>query len=163
MDTKIIVISKKTQMTLCIVHDHPRVLLGMKKRGFGAGRWNGFGGKVMDGESVESAVKREMKEESGLDVINIDRLGILEFTWANKKDVLEVHVFKCKDAVGQAIESDEMRPEWFFVDEIPFEKMWPDDIYWFPIFLKDKKFRGKFHFDESDRIISKEIEQITYF
>jgi hypothetical protein len=36
----------KKILTLTIIYQHPRVLLGMKKRGFGAGRWNGFGGKV---------------------------------------------------------------------------------------------------------------------
>lgn len=34
------------------------VLLGMKKRGFGAGKWNGFGGKVQPGETIEEAARR---------------------------------------------------------------------------------------------------------
>ncbi len=54
----------KKLLTLCIVHQHPRVLLGMKKRGFGIGHWNGFGGKVEEGESIEEAAKREVKEEA---------------------------------------------------------------------------------------------------
>ena len=44
--------------TLAFVLDAGRILLGMKKRGFGAGRWNGFGGKVDPGESIEAAAKR---------------------------------------------------------------------------------------------------------
>ncbi|CAN0505072.1 unnamed protein product, partial [Ectocarpus sp. 12 AP-2014] len=35
--------------------DSKEILLGMKKRGFGEGKWNGFGGKVESGESVEEA------------------------------------------------------------------------------------------------------------
>jgi 8-oxo-dGTP pyrophosphatase MutT (NUDIX family) len=34
------------------------ILLGMKKRGFGAGKWNGFGGKLEENESNEAAAKR---------------------------------------------------------------------------------------------------------
>lgn len=34
------------------------VLLGMKKRGFGAGKWNGFGGKVQPGETIEEAARQ---------------------------------------------------------------------------------------------------------
>ena len=42
------------------------ILLGMKKRGFGTGKWNGFGGKVEAGESNEQAALRELKEESSI-------------------------------------------------------------------------------------------------
>ncbi len=38
--------------------DRDRVLLGMKKRGFGAGKWNGFGGKVDPGETIVEAAAR---------------------------------------------------------------------------------------------------------
>lgn len=44
--------------TLVLVVQPQRVLLGMKKRGFGAGLWNGFGGKVQPGESIEEAARR---------------------------------------------------------------------------------------------------------
>ncbi|XP_032115703.1 7,8-dihydro-8-oxoguanine triphosphatase isoform X1 [Sapajus apella] len=44
--------------TLVLVLQPQRVLLGMKKRGFGAGRWNGFGGKVQEGETIEEGAKR---------------------------------------------------------------------------------------------------------
>lgn len=44
--------------TLVLVVQPSRVLLGMKKRGFGAGLWNGFGGKVQPGESIEEAARR---------------------------------------------------------------------------------------------------------
>ncbi len=58
----------KKLLTLCIIYQYPKVLLGMKKRGFGAGRFNGFGGKVENGESIEEAAKREVVEEVGLNV-----------------------------------------------------------------------------------------------
>lgn len=45
-------------LTLLFVVESDRVLLGMKKRGFGAGRWNGFGGKVDRDETIEEAAKR---------------------------------------------------------------------------------------------------------
>jgi 8-oxo-dGTP pyrophosphatase MutT (NUDIX family) len=56
----------KRILTLCIIHKNSKILLGMKKRGFGAGFWNGFGGKVKEGESIEEAAKRETKEEIGV-------------------------------------------------------------------------------------------------
>lgn len=46
-----------------------QILLGMKKRGFGMGKWNGFGGKVEPGETIEEGALREMAEESGVCVL----------------------------------------------------------------------------------------------
>jgi len=45
-------------LTLLFVVEPDRVLLGQKKPGFGGGRWNGFGGKVDQGETIEEAAKR---------------------------------------------------------------------------------------------------------
>ena len=42
-------------LTLVLILQDEKILLGMKKRGFGAGRWNGFGGKVREDESIESS------------------------------------------------------------------------------------------------------------
>jgi 8-oxo-dGTP pyrophosphatase MutT (NUDIX family) len=46
---------------------HRSILLGLKKRGFGAGKWNGFGGKVEPGESIVQGARRELLEESFLE------------------------------------------------------------------------------------------------
>lgn len=146
--------------TLCIVHQHPRVLLGMKKRGFGAGRWNGFGGKVEAGETIEEAAKREIFEEAGLTVVDMNQLGTVEFSWPNiKDDILEVHIFKAENFTGEPTESDEMRPQWFEIGNIPFDQMWADDKYWFDWLLNNKKFKAEFYFDEADQIVDYLLEK----
>ncbi len=158
--------NKKKTLTLCIIHQHPRVLLGMKKRGFGAGRWNGFGGKVEEGETVEEAARRELKEEVGLEVLEMTKKGIIDFEFENDPKVLEVHVFHVANFTGNPEETEEMKPEWFHVDRIPFEQMWSDDIYWIPMFLNGKKFRGRFLFDQpsnaeySAKIISQDLSEV---
>ncbi|MBI5005002.1 MAG: 8-oxo-dGTP diphosphatase [Candidatus Lloydbacteria bacterium] len=150
----------KKVLTLCIVHQHPNVLLGMKKRGFGAGRWNGFGGKVTKEETIEDAAKREMREEAGIELKNLDKVGIVEFEFLGNPEILEVHVFRSDDFSGEPTESEEMKPQWFHVDEIPFKDMWPDDIHWMPLFLSGKKFKGKFLFGESDVILEKNLMEV---
>lgn len=144
----------KKILTLLIIHKNNQVLLGMKKRGFGMGKWNGFGGKVEKGESVEDAAKREIFEEAGISVENIEKFGVLEFSWQGKEqDILEVNIFKAADFSGQPIETEEMKPQWFDIDKIPFEKMWADDKYWLPLFLAGKKFTGNFLFDRHNQIV----------
>ncbi|MFA6554513.1 MAG: 8-oxo-dGTP diphosphatase [Candidatus Paceibacterota bacterium] len=152
----------KKQLTLCIVHQHPKVLLGMKKKGFGAGRWNGFGGKVEKGETIEDAAVRELHEEAGIKAVNLEKVGILDFEFQGNPEILEVHIFKTDDFRGRPTESDEMKPQWFFVEEIPFKEMWPDDVYWIPLFLKRKKFKGKFLFGEADKILDKDLTVVDY-
>lgn len=151
----------KKVLTLCIIHQNSRILLGMKKRGFGQGRWNGFGGKVKEGEGVVEAAKRELLEESGLEALDILHFGMLDFQWEGKPEILEVNIFKASQFIGNPQETEEMKPCWFDVKEIPFEKMWQDDVYWFPLFLAGKKFKGKFIFDQNDNVLKKELTEIA--
>lgn len=150
----------KKLLTLCIIYQHPRILLGMKKRGFGTGRWNGFGGKVMESETIEEAAKRELKEEIGIEAKRLNKVGIIDFEFKGNPEILQVHIFKAGSFLGEPNESEEMKPQWFHINEIPFKEMWPDDIYWMPLFLSGKKFKGKFLFGEADIILEQELVEI---
>jgi len=148
----------KKILTLCLVVDSKKILLGMKKRGWGEGRWNGFGGKVEEGETIEEAAKRELLEESGICANNLEKKGVVNFEYLDDGKLMEVHIFKVCGYSGTITESEEMMPQWFDVFEIPFDQMWPDDLHWLPVFLKDKNFKGKFVFENKDKIISHELE-----
>jgi 8-oxo-dGTP diphosphatase/2-hydroxy-dATP diphosphatase len=139
----------KKLLTLCLVTKGDEVLLAMKKRGFGAGHYNGFGGKVELNETVESATARELFEEAGLTALSLEKVGVLEFSFSKEPNLeLEMHIFKTDDFLGIPIESDEMRPEWFNVDDIPYRQMWTSDTKWFPLFLAGQKFIGSVRFDK---------------
>lgn len=149
---------RRKLLTLCIIHQASRVLLGMKKRGFGQGRWNGFGGKVLPGETVEQAALRELKEEAGITARNMEKRAVLEFEFRGEPEILETHLFRCTSFEGAPTETEEMAPQWFHHDNIPFHTMWPDDKYWFPLFLAGKTFRGKFLFEGYDMILTQELK-----
>ena len=53
-----------------------------------------------------------------------------------------------------------MMPKWFDHDSIPFAKMWPDDIIWFPYLLSGKKFNAYFKFEGMDTILEQTIEEV---
>lgn len=142
------------------------MLLGMKKRGFGMGRWNGFGGKVSTGETVEEAAVRELGEEVGIIPTDFKKAGILEFSFESEKDTLEVHIYRVNHFEGTPEETEEMKPAWFSVGDIPLKQMWSDDEFWFPYLLSGSLFKGSFHFDKpADRehsavILKQELHQV---
>ncbi len=145
-------------LTLVLILDDKRVLLGMKKRGFGAGRWNGFGGKVQPGETIPEAAVRETREECGVTLTCFEEVGVHTFEFARDRgNYLEVHTFRGDAWEGDPLETEEMRPQWFPIDAIPFDEMWPDDRYWIPIFLEGKKFRTRFLFGEGDQVLEQQI------
>ncbi len=146
--------------TLCIIHQPPFILLGKKKRGFGAGRWNGFGGKVAPGETLEQAASRELEEEAGLQAEDLEKFGVLDFSFEGSQKIIGVHIFRTTNYQGQPRESEEMRPRWFKVEEIPFQEMWPDDAYWMPLFLEQRPFTGSFHFDRDSCILRQSLKEL---
>ncbi|XP_077412282.1 oxidized purine nucleoside triphosphate hydrolase isoform X2 [Vanacampus margaritifer] len=147
-------------LTLVLVVEPGRVLLGMKKRGFGAGKWNGFGGKVESGETVEEGARRELLEESGLTVDTLEKVGNIQFEMESDKELLDVHIFRADSYNGAPTETEEMRPQWFDRNKIPFDQMWPDDKLWFPLLLQNRKFVGFFHFRGHDVILSYKLDEV---
>lgn len=143
-----------TQATLVLVVRGSEVLLAMKKRGFGAGRWNGTGGKVKEGEAVADAAVRETQEEVGITPELGEPLGHLTFHNSSKGDWV-VHVFRTERWSGEPMETEEMEPRWFPADALPFDAMWPDDRIWMPYLLAGKRFRAEFWFGEQDNTIAK--------
>jgi 8-oxo-dGTP pyrophosphatase MutT (NUDIX family) len=151
----------KKLLTLCFVHDGDKLLLGLKKRGFATGRWNGFGGKVSPGESIEAAAQRELQEETTIIAKELQRQGILHFTFTGDPLLWEIHVFRVRDFEGEPIETEEMKPQWFSIETIPYSEMWADDIHWLPLFLAGKQFKGTFHFEDNDTMVSYEVAETT--
>jgi 8-oxo-dGTP pyrophosphatase MutT (NUDIX family) len=150
----------KKILTLCLIEREGELLLGLKKRGFGEGRWNGFGGKLAPGESIEQAARREVREEANLEIDELTPRGVIDFVFQDNPEALEVHIFSVINFQGEPSESEEMRPAWWKIDALPYDKMWPDDRHWLPLFLAGKNFRGRFLFENMDRILDFELKEI---
>ncbi|MBI2448407.1 8-oxo-dGTP diphosphatase [Candidatus Microgenomates bacterium] len=136
------------------------ICLAMKKRGFGMNRWNGVGGKVNDQrETIEDAARRETKEEIDVDVQDLNKVAELSFYFPHNPawDQM-VHVYLVENWNGEPKESDEMKPKWFPINELPFQEMWPDDIFWLPDVIKGNLLKGMFKFGEKDIVLDKKID-----
>ena len=168
--------------TLCfpVVPEEQKILLGLKKRGFGKGYWNGFGGKLNPRETAEQGAIRELYEECGMKTrAPLCKCALLHFQFAdvNTNDA-QGHVYlyqlphkrrkfaqKEKPVVGlgeleptgelgelEPVESEEMRPQWFSYGEIPYANMWEDDILWLPHVLAGKWVEASFAFDHKNHV-----------
>lgn len=141
----------KKVLTLALLVHGDEILLAMKKRGFGKGLWNGAGGKAEPGETIEQAMIRECQEEIAVTPLAYEKVVIHDFIFADGSSH-EVHTFLIHGWEGEPTETEEMSPKWFKQAEIPYEKMWQDDIIWLPLVLQDKKLTTKFTFDTKDQV-----------
>jgi len=150
--------------TLCLLVKENEILLAMKKRGFGVGKWNGVGGKVDKEETIEEAAVREMKEEIGVtaNLENLENVGNIKFYFKDNPEWdNHMHIFLIREWEREPRESEEMKPQWYKHQEIPYGEMWADDIHWMPLVLAGKKIEAEFHFnDKYDSFHKFEVREI---
>jgi 8-oxo-dGTP diphosphatase len=147
------------QATLCFVfrdEPEPAVLLGYKKRGFGMGKYGGFGGKLHEGEILPQAALRELHEETSLvgDPQQLTTVGSLTFIFPYKPEWNQlVHLFIAQKWQGIPTESEEMRPEWFSLACLPFHHMWEDTRFWIPYVLRGQTIQATFILNQDNETI----------
>lgn len=152
-------------LTLSFLLAKGSICLALKKRGFGEGNWNGYGGKLNGGEGIKEGAVREILEESAVrvDPRYLEQVAYIEFLFENGRH-LAVHTFFVRSWNGEPEETEEMSPQWFSFTDIPYTTMWEDDQYWLPRALLGEKLKGKVRFDHTDRHIKEmEWERISCF
>jgi len=158
--------SKLREVTLVFLIDQNRILLALKKRGFGVDLWNGVGGKKNPDETIIQAARREAYEEIGVILGKLNKVAILNFYIDNKHKEHELnqkaHVYITKTWKNNPEESEEMFPKWFSFKDIPYDQMWPDDKYWLPMILENKKIEGDFILSEEGKLISHDIKSLSH-
>lgn len=152
------------QTTILFFIKDDQILLALKKRGHGAGKWNGVGGKVKENETIEAAAIRESQEEVGITPIKLTKVAELTFIFpgeAGNHGNHESAVFLCDKWDGEPAESEEMQPKWFSITNIPYDAMWDDDKRWLPKILSGKKLIATLSSDTNstaDSYVEREVD-----
>lgn len=144
-------------VTLVFLKTDDQILLAMKKRGFGAGKWNGAGGKIEPNETLIQAAIRECQEEIHVTPIRLEKVAVLDFYLDDFPQ--QGHVYICEEWTGEPKESEEMKPAWYSIDQIPYPDMWEDDEYWLPLVLEGKKVEGEFTF-KNDTMLTHSVRVV---
>lgn len=155
--------SQNKYCSLLFLRKGDQLLLAMKKRGFGSGRYNGVGGKIEPGETVEQAMIRECQEEIGVTPTVYEKVAEHDFSLDIDTDNpwhLYGHTYVATEWEGEPVETEEMAPEWFTVDTIPYDQMWQDDIYWLPLVLAGKKITGEYTFLSDETMASHKVLEV---
>ncbi len=137
-------------------------MLAKKKRGFGAGKFNGVGGKLEENETPDQAMIRETKEEINIVPLNFCRVGYIEYNEIMKgeRSLVCMHLYLASDYIGEPQESEEVVPAWFDENNLPWSQMLGDDIHWYKYMLAGKKFKAKFVFDDDFNLVSHEVNVV---
>jgi 8-oxo-dGTP diphosphatase len=138
--------SGEMHATVLFIIKEGQILLIEKKRGLGAGKINGPGGKIDPGETPLQAIIRETQEELVITPHAPRKLGELHFSMSDHPDIL-CHVYRADDFTGTPTETDEAVPVWTSLAEIPYHRMWEDDRHWLPLVLDEQTFVGRFVFE----------------
>ena len=150
-----------------INHQEKRIVLGLKKTGLGAGFFNGFGGKVEQGETIRAAAMRELAEETGvnrgnLEVNLLQHCGKLRFKWPEKpQNNMLVHVYwyeMLRNFTPRPTE--EMTPAVFALADVPYGNMWPDDSVWLWTLLNRRVYQqviGNFEYNNMGHLTNIEM------
>jgi 8-oxo-dGTP diphosphatase len=135
--------------TLCYIKSHGKTLMVHRNKKPGdihAGKWNGLGGKFEPGESPEECVVRELREESGLEIVNPRLHGLVMFPGFKGQDWY-VFVFTATEFSGELIDSPEGDLAWIPDEELETLPLWPSDHVFLPWLKEGRLFSAKFLYE----------------
>lgn len=150
---------KTIAATLCYIRSKGRTLMMHRNKKEGdvhRGKWNGLGGKLDAGESPDECVVREIREESGLTLLDPRLRGVLTFPAFKPGEDWLVFVYTATRFEGEVGACAEGDLEWVPDERVASLPLWEGDQIFLPWLEKDRFFSGKFVY-RGGRLVSHEV------
>ncbi len=146
--------------TVCYIKNQNDLLMlyrNKKEDDVNRGKWIGVGGKLEKGEAPEEGVRREVKEETGLEVFNYRLIGLLTFKY-EQKETEYIFVYTAETKERDFIPCDEGETAWIPLEKTEDLALWEGDRLFLP-YLKEEReyFSLKLHYSADDELLSAEF------
>ena len=115
----------------------------------------GIGGHIEENETKEGALIREVKEETGYDLLDFKYCGAVLFKF-NKMDEELMYVFHSKDFVGTLTNNDEGTLEWIPIKHLMDINIFRTDKIFLQDYFMGKYFEYTYYYDRNDEFIGYE-------
>ncbi len=142
-------------LTVCYIEKDNKYLMlhrTKKNNDVNKDKWIGVGGKIEDKESPEECIVREVKEETGLTLLNYKLRCIITFT-STVAETEYIYVFTSDKFTGEIIECNEGDLEWVEKSKIDNLNVWEGDKIFHKKILNDEGFFTlKVDYDENKLI-----------
>lgn len=154
------------------LRDGDKVCLGMRKKvssGLGENLIAGIGGKIGDApeiqnETSDEAMDRESNEEIGVQVLEKWEMGRVRFIFSHKPPDSQwnqdVRIYSITKWQGTPSETESIKPIWFDVGDLPWERMWEDNEHWLPRVLSGQRVDAIFLFRDDNKIAEYRLEEV---
>ncbi|MED4015224.1 NUDIX hydrolase [Sutcliffiella cohnii] len=144
--------------TICFIEKNGQLLLLYRNKAPNQFKWNGVGGKIEKDETPYESIKREIVEETGLEVKNVSFRGIV--TWNNESGM---YVFVGNGVHGDLIEGPEGKLAWKSINWLNESEEAVSNIKYFinDILHGDKVIEHSFQYTSEGEIILYEQKPLT--
>lgn len=121
-----------------------------KKNDLNEGKWIGVGGHVEKSETIDEAVIREVKEETGLDVHSLKCNGEVLFINNDYQEMM--YVYEIDDFSGELIDCNEGKLQWIDIDKMYDLPMWEGDKAYLPLLKEKQYFKMKIIYKDKELV-----------
>lgn len=126
---------------LCYIKKENQYLMlhrNKKKKDMNKDKWVGIGGHIEANETIEEALLREVKEETGLTLVSYKNRGYIKFVNDDYEE--EMFLFSSNEFEGEIIDCLEGELSWIDESEIFSLNLWEGDKYFLKPLINNEKY-----------------------
>lgn len=128
--------------TLCYIEKDGKYLMLLRNKkavDINKNKWIGVGGKFEEGESPEECLLREVKEETGLTLLDYELRGIVTFV-SDEWGCEYMYLFTADQFEGELMECNEGELRWIPKSEVLKLNIWEGDRSFLSLLAEESPF-----------------------